>query len=97
MLTYTFYIEENATFSDGSRVRPEDVLASLITARTCQIYSGRFAKVTYIGLNDDGSISMEVNTYMTFPRTLLPAALRFTAECGKAFVRKFEAAKAQLG
>ena len=62
MLTYTFYIEENATFSDGSRVRPEDVLASLITARTCQIYSGRFAKVTYIGLNDDGSISMEVNT-----------------------------------
>ena len=44
----------------------------------------------------EGDISMEVNTHMAFPRTLLPAALNFTAECGKAFVRKFEHAKAQL-
>ena len=45
----------------------------------------------------EGDLTMEVSTHMAFPRTLLPAALRFTAESGKAFIRKFEKAKKDLG
>lgn len=44
----------------------------------------------------EGDLTMEVSTHMKFPRTLLPAALRFTAESGKIFIRKFEKAKENL-
>lgn len=44
----------------------------------------------------DGDLSMEVITHRRFPKELLPAALQFTAEAGKVFVRKFEKAKAEL-
>lgn len=44
----------------------------------------------------EGDISMEVSTHMMFPRTLLPVALKLTAESGKVFVRKFKKAKAEL-
>lgn len=43
-----------------------------------------------------GDLAMEVNTPIRFPKELIPAALKFTAESGKVFVRKFETAKAAL-
>ena len=44
----------------------------------------------------EGNLTMEVITHRQFPKTIVPTALRFTAEAGKAFIRKFEAAKAAL-
>ena len=62
LCTYTFYLDENATFSDGSRVTPEDVRASLISAKSSQIYSGRFHRVLYVGLEEDGGITVVMST-----------------------------------
>ncbi len=44
----------------------------------------------------EGDLTMEVNTHRKFPKSLMGAAFKFTAEAGKAFVRKFEKAKAEL-
>lgn len=45
----------------------------------------------------EGDLTMEVSTHTMFPRNLMPVALKFTAESGKIFVRKFEEAKKALG
>lgn len=47
MCSYTFRLE-NATFSDGTAVTPEDVAASLNAAKTSTYYGGRFRHVTSI-------------------------------------------------
>lgn len=44
----------------------------------------------------EGDLTMEVSTHTLFPENLMPAALKFVAESGKAFVRKFEREKAAL-
>lgn len=44
----------------------------------------------------DGDLTMEVITHRQFPKAIVPTALQFTADAGKIFVRKFEAAKAAL-
>ena len=62
MKTYTFYIEENVTFPDGSILTGEDVVASLSEAMLHDFYSGRFLHVTYIGLAEDGGITVRLNT-----------------------------------
>ncbi len=41
----------------------------------------------------ENALTMEVSTHSTFPRALMPTALKLTAESGKAFIRKFEKAK----
>lgn len=43
-----------------------------------------------------GNLTMEVITHRKFPKAIIPTALQFTADAGKIFVRKFEAAKAAL-
>lgn len=64
MKSYTFYIMEKATFSDGTRLTPEDVVASLQAARSSRYYSGRFLHITSIAVTADGGVTVQVNTPM---------------------------------
>ena len=71
LTTYTFYLDGKATFSDGSRVTPEDVRTSLISALSSKIYSGRFSRVLNVSVLDDGGISVDLDTaYENFPLLL---------------------------
>ena len=70
-MTYTFYIESNATFSDGTRLTINDVLATYEAARTCDYYKGRFTFVDSISLNESGGITFFLTTpYQNFPLLL---------------------------
>ncbi len=53
--TYTFYLEQ-ATFSDGTQVTADDVIASLSAAQTSQFYKGRFLHISDIAKTADGGI-----------------------------------------
>lgn len=55
MRTWTFYLE-NATFSDGQAVTPQDVVASLRAARSKGFYSGRFQHVKTMDATDGGVV-----------------------------------------
>jgi peptide/nickel transport system substrate-binding protein len=71
LTTYTFYLDENATFSDGTKVTPEDVHASLISAISSKIYSGRFYRVLNVLVQEDGGITIDLDTaYENFPLLL---------------------------
>ena len=62
-LMYTFWLDENATFSDGVKVTAEDVIASLYAAKDSDFYGGRFTHIS--GFWADGStIFITVNTLM---------------------------------
>ena len=61
--TYTFYLE-SATFSDGTPVTAEDVIASLNAAKASKYYGGRFLHITQIVPTDDGGITIELDTPM---------------------------------
>ena len=61
--SYTFYIED-ATFSDGSKVTINDVLASYEAAMESGYYGGRFTHITDISLSGDGGITFSLNTEM---------------------------------
>lgn len=70
-MIYTFYVDENARFSDGSPVTPEDVLASYQAAQESNYYKGRFTHVTRIEIKDDGGIVFTLGTpYQNFPLLL---------------------------
>ena len=62
MKSYTFYIEENVTFSDGTPLTAADVVASLNAAKSGNYYSGRFLHITYVGLSEDGGVTVNLNT-----------------------------------
>jgi len=59
--TYTFYLQQ-ATFSDGTPLTADDVLASLIAARESNYYKGRFLHVTEITATADGGITLTLDT-----------------------------------
>ncbi len=61
MRTYTFYIE-SATFTDGSQLTAQDVIASLQTAKESALYSGRFSHVSAIAQSDDGGVTVTLDT-----------------------------------
>lgn len=61
MKTYVFYME-NATFSDGTLLTPEDVLASFQQAMVKPVYRGRFRHVDSVQLREDGGIIFYLNT-----------------------------------
>lgn len=70
MRGYTFYIE-SATFSDGSPLTINDVLASFQAAKESAYYKGRFLHVDAIALSADGGISFTLDTaYENFPLLL---------------------------
>lgn len=62
MKSYTFYIEENVTFSDGTPLTAEDVVASLNAAWASNYYGGRFLHITHVGLSADGGVTVSLNT-----------------------------------
>ena len=78
MRVYTFYIER-ATFSDGSMVSAQDVVASLQKAKESKLYSGRFWRVEEIKLSEDGGVTVRLNTpYENFPILLDVPILKST-------------------
>ena len=60
--TYTVYLREDATFSDGTPVTIDDVLASYQKAQQVDYYRGRFRCVLRVYLSEDGGISFYLNT-----------------------------------
>lgn len=63
MRTYTFYID-NATFSDGTRLTIQDVLASLQAAMESNVYNGRFSHVLEMEISPDGGIVFRLDASM---------------------------------
>ena len=67
-MKYTFYVDDTATFSDGTPVTIEDVLASYEAAKTSNYYKGRFTHILAMSITEDGGISMILNTgYQNLP------------------------------
>lgn len=59
---YTFYIEEDAKFSDGTRLSIRDVYTSYLTAMESKMYKGRFAHVKEITVTQDGGLTIRLDT-----------------------------------
>lgn len=69
--TWTFYIENNVTFSDGTSLTIHDVLATYEAALESTYYSGRFTHVKEVSLTSDGGISFLLDTpYENLPQLL---------------------------
>lgn len=51
---WTFYVDENATFSDGTKVTAEDVLATYTKAKENDYYKNRFYHLWEMALTEDG-------------------------------------------
>lgn len=69
--TWTFYIENTATFSDGTFLTIHDVLATFNAALESSYYSGRFTHVREVSLSDDGGITFQLDTpYENLPLLL---------------------------
>ena len=59
--TFTFFLMDDAKFSDGSPVTAEDVLATYSAALKSTYYSGRFVHVKEILISDEGGISFKLS------------------------------------
>jgi len=69
--TWTFYIENNVTFSDGTSLTIHDVLATFEAALESTYYAGRFTHVKEVSLTSDGGISFLLKVpYENFPQLL---------------------------
>lgn len=69
--TWTFYLETGATFSDGSKVTPQDVVASYQRAMENDYYTNRFYHVTDVEATEDGAIVFYLNcAYQNLPQLL---------------------------
>lgn len=62
MTSYTFYVAENATFSDGSAVTNTDVVASLKAAQDSSLYTNRFVFVYDIYTTGERGITIDLYT-----------------------------------
>lgn len=70
-MTYTFYIVDDATFSDGTKLTVNDVVVSLKTAKESKYYSGRFTHILGIEETEDGGVRLNLNTaYQNLPHLL---------------------------
>lgn len=56
MKRYEFFIDSNATFSDGTPLTAQDVLASLKAANGSTMFSGRFRHVRSFYISDEGGV-----------------------------------------
>lgn len=66
--TWTFYLDENATFSDGSQVTIQDVQASYARAKENDYYKNRFRHLLDMEITEDGGIAFYLDTpYGNFP------------------------------
>ena len=59
---WTIYLENSATFSDGSRVTVDDVLATYEAAQNSSYYKGRFTHISSIEATEDGGICFTLDT-----------------------------------
>ncbi len=64
MKTYRFYVDPQATFSDGSRVTGQDVADSLLMAKDSVYYSGRFRYISGISVAEDGAVTVRTRIPM---------------------------------
>ena len=69
--TWTFFVEKQATFSDGSPLTAEDVVATYQAAKKGGYYSGRFTHIHEVTLSEDGGVTF----YLTTPYENLPQLL----------------------
>ena len=51
---WTVWLDEDATFSDGTKVTPEDVIATYTKAKENDYYANRFYHLWEMGLTEDG-------------------------------------------
>lgn len=56
--TYTFTLDSRATFSDGTKVTPDDVVTSLWQAWDSNYYGGRFTYVAGVHAIDENTVSI---------------------------------------
>lgn len=63
MKTYVFYLE-NATFSDGTPVTAEDVVASYQKAKSGLYYGGRFTYISSFSVTEDGGVQVKTSVPM---------------------------------
>ncbi len=69
--TWVFYVENNATFSDGTRVTPEDVVATYTKAKENDYYKNRFYHLHSMDILEDGGIAFFLDTpYENLPLLL---------------------------
>ena len=59
--TFTFFLMDDAKFSDGTPVTVEDVLATYSAALKSTYYSGRFVHVKEILISDEGGVSFKLS------------------------------------
>ena len=59
--TFTFFLRDDATFSDGTPVTVEDALATYTAALKSTYYSGRFVHVKQILISDEGGLSFKLS------------------------------------
>ena len=71
LLTYEFTVDPMATFSDGVPVTPEDVVASLETAKNSKYYGGRLRYVSSISVTETGTVRIRLTqAYGNLPMLL---------------------------
>lgn len=58
MMTYQFTLDPKATFSDGTRVKAEDVVESLLASMQSEYYSGRLRHVGIISAVDGDTVQI---------------------------------------
>ena len=58
MMTYEFNLDPKATFSDGVKVKAEDVVASLLAAMQTDYYGGRLRHVGVIHAADEDTVQI---------------------------------------
>ncbi len=69
--TWVFYVENNATFSDGTKVTAEDVAATYAKAKENDYYKHRFYHLHSTEVLDDGGIAFYLDTpYENLPLLL---------------------------
>lgn len=69
--TFTFFLMDDATFSDGTPVTVEDALASYTAALNSTYYKGRFVHVKQVFISDEGGLSFKLSNPITeFPLLL---------------------------
>ena len=59
---WTFYLEDNATFSDGTRVTINDVVATYNKAMENDYYKYRFRHVLNVEATEDGGVIFQLDT-----------------------------------
>ena len=60
--TWTIYIEPSATFSDGTQLTAQDVLATYEAAKESNYYGGRFTHILAMSLSGSDSITFQLET-----------------------------------